>query len=145
MPTELGPEYKLDWRGIPPHMLKPDVPVWYRFLEKWGFLFLKLWYDVQVGGQRLTEEEKRDPMKRMWRANTVKRIDALAELENEVWIIEVAYESGLRSLGQVETYTTLWSRDPVIPKPTKALLVSQMIDPDFLDAAAAHGVQVYLV
>ena len=35
MPTTLKRAYALDWRGKPPHMLPPDVPVWYRFLDTW--------------------------------------------------------------------------------------------------------------
>ncbi len=58
MPTELGRKYALDWRGNPPHMLQPDVPVWYNFLEKWGSQFLSLYYDCLLGGKALTPEEQ---------------------------------------------------------------------------------------
>ncbi|GAH74613.1 unnamed protein product, partial [marine sediment metagenome] len=96
MPTDLGRPYALDWRGDPPHMLKRDVPVWYRFLEKWGTPFLNLYYDCLLGGPFLSPEEKKDPLKWMWRVNLAKRADAIAELENEVWIIEVTTDPGLR-------------------------------------------------
>jgi hypothetical protein len=82
-------------------MLFPDIPVWYAFLNTYGRFFKALYYDCFVGGPTLTEEQEKDPLERMWRANTVKRIDALAELENEIWIIEVATYPGPRSLGQL--------------------------------------------
>ncbi|GAH74770.1 unnamed protein product, partial [marine sediment metagenome] len=63
MPTDLGRPYALDWRGDPPHMLQPDIPVWYRFLEKWGSPFLHLYYDCLLGGPYLTQDEKKDPLK----------------------------------------------------------------------------------
>ncbi len=145
MPTHLGRPYSVDWRGNPPHMLAPDVPVWYRFLERWGPTFLKLYYDCCLGGPFLTPEEERDPLKKGWRINLSKRADAIAELENEVWIIEVAAYAGVRFLGQLQIYRALWLRDPAIAKIERPVLVAETIDPDILDAAAMYGVQVYLI
>ena len=126
-------------------MLKPDVPIWYRWLEIYSGPIFNLYYDVSVGGPFLTEAEKLDKMKVMWRKLNVKRIDALIETETEVWIIEVSADPGLRSLGQLMTYQVLWIRDPVIRKPEKLILVCDTIDKDLLDAAATHSIQVYPV
>jgi len=145
MPTDLGKTYPLDWRGNPPHMLKQDVPVWYRFLEKWGSGFLNLYYDCLLGGPLLDAEEKKDPLKWMWRVNLAKRADAIAELENEVWIIEVAPDPGLRILGQLIAYKTLWLRDPKINKLEKMILVSEVPNEDLFDAASTYGVSIYIL
>ena len=145
MPTTLGRSYSLDWRGDPPHMLKVDVPIWYRFLEKYGSPFLKLYYDCLLGGPFLTPEENRDPYLKDWRVLNSKRADAIAELKNEVWIIEVAKEPGLRALGQVQVYRALWLRDPKIRKMEKVVLVADRIDKDLLDAAGMYGVQTFIV
>lgn len=145
MPTELGRPYSLDWRGDPPHMLKVDVPIWYRFLEKYGGPFLNLYYDCLLGGPFLSIEELKDPYKRDWRVLNSKRADAIAELENELWIIEVAKEPGLRAIGQVQTYRALWLRDPKIAKIEKAVLVADRINIDLLDAAGMYGVSTFIV
>lgn len=145
MPTTLGRPYALTWRGDPPHMLKVDVPIWYRFLEKYGDPFIKLYYDCLLGGPFLSPEEMKDPYKRDWRLLTSKRADVIAELEHEVWIIEVAKEPGLRALGQVQVYRALWTRDPKIPKIEKAVLVSDTINSDLLDAAGMYGVLSFVV
>ncbi len=145
MPTTLGRKFDLDWRGDPPHMLAEDVPVWYRFLEKWGFMFTALYYDCCVGGPYYTKKQLEDPMARMWRANTSKRIDAVAETAGEVWIIEVAKAPGLRALGQVQAYRALWIEDPPIAKIEKAVLVVQMVDPDLISAIAMYGVLSYVM
>jgi len=126
-------------------MLREDVPVWYRFLESWGFLINALYYDCLLGGITLTEEEQSDPMKRMWRANTAKRADAIAELLDEVWIIEVATRPGLRSIGQLLTYQYLWREDPKIEKPDKMVLVCRDFDTDLFAAAARSGILIYAV
>lgn len=145
MPTDLGRSYSLDWRGNPPHMLTQDVPIWYKFLEKWGSGFLNLYYDCLLGGPLLDDEEKKDPLKWMWRVNLAKRADAIAELDNEVWIIEVAPDPGLRILGQLIAYQALWLRDPKINKLEKMILVSEVPNEDLFDAASMHGVLIFIM
>ncbi|GAI93087.1 unnamed protein product, partial [marine sediment metagenome] len=62
MPTFLGKSYSMDWRGDPPHMLKEDVPVWYDFLDRYGYMFHFLYYDCLLGGPEYTEEQLKDPI-----------------------------------------------------------------------------------
>ncbi|MBA7604197.1 hypothetical protein ES703_11316 [subsurface metagenome] len=145
MPTDLGRRYSLDWRGDPPHMLKPDIPVWYRFLSLYGAPFLNLYYDCSLGGPLLLDKDKMDPLKKMWRQLLVKRADSIAELEDEVWIIEVSADPGLRAIGQLQSYRVLWVRDPKIFKPERLILVSETIEEDLLDVASTYGIQCYIV
>jgi len=145
MPTVLGKKYSIDWAGDPAHMLKTDIPIWQRFREKWAFQFAGIYYDCFLGGPYYTEKELKDPMVRMWRANMAKRADAIAELKDEVWIIEVSASPGLRALGQLQTYRTLWLDDPKIMLPEKAVLVCEEIEPDLARAAGMYGILVYVV
>ena len=145
MTTVLHKAFSLEWRGTPPHMLAPDVPVWYRFLESKQARFTSLYYDALLGAPDLTPEEEKDPIKRMWKFNISKRADVITTTDNEVWIIEVADDPGLRALGQLHVYRTLWLQDPVINLPERLILVCERIDPHLLDAAIQHGVKVYEV
>ena len=145
MPTSLGRPYLAGWRGDPPHMLKQDVPVWYRFLDKYEPFIDKLYYDVLLGGPTLTKNELKDPIIRMMRTNNSKRADAIAELSDEIWIIEVAERPGLRAVGQLQVYRSLWIEDPQILKPEKVVLVAAAIDQDLLASAARIGIQTYIV
>ena len=145
MSTRLGRPYSLEWRGNPPHMLTPDIPVWYRFLETYGGPVISLYYDCLLGAAPLTPEEEKDPVKRMWIHHLARRADAIAELENEVWIIEVADDPGLRSIGQLQTYRILWMRDPLIIKPERLILVCETIEPNLLDASSSYGIQIYII
>lgn len=126
-------------------MLAPDIPVWYRFLEKYGDRFEKLYYDSFLGGAFLSEEDEKDAMKRMWRANTAKRTDAIAETEEEVWLIEVSEYPGMRAIGQLHTYQTLWIEDPKITKIERLILVCERLDNDIAAACGKFGFQVYIV
>lgn len=145
MPTTLGRSYQKEWLGRPPHMLESDVPVWWRFLNKWGWQFKNIYYDVLLGGPRYTETQLKDPLIRMWRQQLSKRADAIAELSEQVWIIEVSFSPGLRSIGQLQTYRALWTRDIKIFKPEKPVLVCEEIEPDLLDAATMHGIMVFVL
>ena len=145
MPTDLGPKYSTDWRGKPPHMLAPDQPVWYRFLDQAAPQFLSLYYDCLLGGPTLTGSDIQDPMKRMWRAVTSKRADAIAETQTETWLIEVSSYPGMRAIGQLLTYRNLWREDPRIKKPTKMVLVADDFDPDIMSTLTLMDISLHLV
>jgi hypothetical protein len=125
-------------------MLMTDIPVWWRFLDRYGNLFSSLYYDCFLGGPYLTPLEEEDAMKRMWRATTSKRADAISETETEVWIIEVSDYPGMRAIGQMFTYQTLWLEDPKIPKLERLVLVCGRLDSDIAAAAGKMGILVYL-
>ena len=93
----------------------------------------------------MTPEQEKDPMQRMWRATTSKRVDALAETPTEVWIIEVAAYPGQRSLGQLMNYQTLWLEDTKIIKPEKLVLICERVDQDIAVSYSKFGVLVYIV
>ena len=145
MPTTLGPKYSITWRGRPPHMLEPDIPVWYRFLDKYGFLFTALYYDCLLGGPWYDLDQMQDPLLKMWRYNTAKRADAIAELKDQTWIIEVADQPGLRAMGQLKVYEYLWNEDPKIFKPLQSILVSERVDTDLAASMGKAGFQIYIV
>lgn len=145
MPTILGPKYSIDWRGKPPHMLKVDIPIWYRFLEKYGSQFNSLYYDCLLGGPHLTPREEKDPLLRMWRFNTSKRADVIVETKDEVWIIEVTSEPKVRALGQLMMYKRLWKEDPKSNKSLKVVLVCDRVDADVVAASSTYGVETYVV
>ena len=144
MPTTLGKPYSIDWRGYPPHMLFADVPVWYSWLEIYGKYIDKLYYDCLLGGPWMTEEALQDKLTYQWAYNNSKRADAIAELENEVWIIEVATSPGLRAVGQLLSYLSLWVEDPKIEKQEKMVLVCAELDTDLIACAARYGIITYV-
>jgi len=126
-------------------MLKEDILIWDRFLDQNAGLFQRVYYDVRLGGVCEVPLEKADKMQRMFYDVTAKRIDALAELEKEIWIIEVTAKPGLRAVGQLQTYMALWWQDPKIPKPAVGMLLAQAIDSDLQRALEFYGMRTRLV
>lgn len=142
MPTDLGPEFEI-WNDIaPPQMLPEDVPTWQKFRRTFGEIFLRFYYNVKLGGQLLTDPSIPDNMKKSWYYSTAKRVDAVGETRDEVWLIEVTSNPGLRALGQCATYRALWALDPKINKPAIPVLVVDMIDQDLRFSASVEGVRV---
>jgi len=122
-----------------------DLPLWLKYLDDYGAQFEKLYYNVLLGGPFLTPEEEKDKMKIMWRQNVSKRADVVAELKDEVWIIEVDMHPGMRALGQLMAYRHLWTEDTPIQKPEKLVLLASVIDQDLISAAARYQVQVFII
>jgi len=122
-------------------MLRPDFPVWGRFLDKYAGTILQIYYDVRVGGAGTQPGDVGQKMANMYRAVTAKRIDALIEYDDEVWIVEVAAGPGLRAIGQLATYHALYAHDPKIPKPTFAYLVCDSLDPDLKTALHLYSMR----
>ena len=145
MPTDIGKYYSPTWRGKYPHMLREDYDLWNRFLDKYAPEILKVYYDVRVGQGGAIAQGETDKWTEMYRAVTAKRIDALVEFENEVWLVEVATSPGLRAVGQLATYLTLYALDPKIPKPTIPILVCSDLDPDLLTALNLYSMRAITI
>lgn len=126
-------------------MLPADVPLWHRFLDRYASNFERFFYNVRVGGPDVSKIEGDEVLKRMWYLNTAKRIDAIGEKENELWIIEVASSPYLRAVGQMLTYHFLWDLDPKINKPVKDVLLCYYLDSDLEKVLKHHKVQVLTI
>lgn len=145
MPTELGDEYSPHWRGKYPHMLPEDYPIWEKYISQHEHEFERLYYNVRVGGQVIDDPNISPEMLKMWYSVNAKRIDVLAEKEDEVWIIEVTSRPGLRAVGQLATYLVLWLEDMKPAKPAKTVLVCERLDPDIERTLPVYGMQAYTV
>jgi len=142
MPTDLGDPFEITWRGDPQQMLPPDVPLWNLFLDRYASNFQRFFYNVRVGGPDMTNINASEAMKKMWYASTAKRIDAIGEKEDEIWIIEVAASPYLRAVGQCLSYKFLWEEDPKIDKPATAVLLCYFIDRDIERVLENYGATV---
>lgn len=130
MPTDLGEPYEITWHGSPQQMLPSDVPLWNLFLDKYATWFERFYYNVRVGGPDISKISGDLALAKMWYASTAKRIDAIGERSDEIWIIEVAASPYLRAVGQCLSYKFLWEEDPKIDKPSRAVLLCYFLDSD---------------
>src|SRR5258708_26952036 len=106
-----GPEYAPTWRGRPGSMLDQDFHTWQKFLDQRGRDFTAFYYNVRITLDDLRARFTDEASHTIAAALLPKRIDALGERAGELWIIEVAHTTGLRSLGQLLTYETLYRHE----------------------------------
>ena len=142
MPTEIGEPFEITWRGDPQQMLPPDVPLWHLFLDRYASNFERFFYNVRVGGPDISKISGDLALAKMWYASTAKRIDAIGEKKDELWIIEVASSPYLRAVGQCLSYKFLWNQDKKINKPAKMVLLCYFLDSDIEKVLKHYGVMI---
>jgi hypothetical protein len=145
MGTFLGTSYPPTWRGKPQQMLSTDHPLWDKFLDDYGGLFERFYYNVLLGEAALTYDKPPTWEQKLERSVLSKKIDVIGETKDEVWIIEVASRPGLRAVGQIMSYRALWFEDPKINKIERFVLVTDQIDRDLLTAAATYGIETIIL
>jgi len=139
--VELGRAYDPSWRGIPPHMLADDLPTWTAFMERYAKDFNTFYYDVALSVRQPPPQAITPSLVSLWKKSWGKRIDAVAESDDVVWIIEVAANAFLRSLGQILTYYQIWNVKPPIFKPFIPVIVCTTIDEDVAFTCDRYGVK----
>lgn len=115
-----------------PHMMAEDIEVWTQFLKSEDFNIERVWYDVHVGG-------KMDPVldvdhlgSRIAAGVSRKRIDVVAKLKNQIWVIEVKPFANYVSLGQVRMYHRLFCEEFKPDIECVPVVVCASCDPDVL-------------
>jgi len=141
----LGDPLSPAWRGRPPAMLDDDVPVWFRFLDRYAQEYTEFFYNVRIGTPPNVPEHYEEQYKKDIQYLGMKRIDAVGIKADSTDIIEVAKIAGMRTLGQVRTYIDLWNFEKTTFPPSRAVIVSEIMDPDLESTIRSLGIILYQV
>jgi len=126
-------------------MAVTDLPLWNRIRPTFQSLVTAWYFDAAVGaGQQMPADIPAEMLQGLWRLSR-KRIDAVGETPTHWLLIELRPAAGLGALGHVQTYRSLWERDPPDTKPVRAYLVSDRADPDVLQTAINAAITVLVV
>lgn len=142
MPVELGPKFRPDWQGIPPHVSSEDLVLWERFRREAPGTYAALYFDVALG-----EGEEAPPgtplaVAEAWRRLTRFRADVVGE-RREGWdIVELRPNAGPGAIGALQVYTTLWGVGPPDGRPVRAILVTDRCVEDVQTVARLAGIDV---
>lgn len=127
------------------HMKADEKAILQAALAKGLFPGTKV-YDSKVGeGFQPTKGDFTAAELEMARNLTQKRIDCIEYTPAAITIIEVTPRLSSRSIGQVVTYKSLYSRkyEPVLP--LLLAIVCSEADPDLLSVAAEQNITVHVV
>ena len=127
-----------------PHMLHEDIAVWTKFLEKMKGVIQAVWYDVHVGEPVKLAPDASSIQKKVAAGVTRKRIDVVCSMPTEFWVIEVKPFANMTALGQVYSYTRLFSMEYETYRPVKAVVVCDGFDHDMAGPYADLGVMVFV-
>ncbi|MDP2946087.1 MAG: hypothetical protein Q8N61_01380 [bacterium] len=142
MALYLGDKFTKDYRRRPPGFEAAENEIWQAFLETLEDAYIGFWYNVKLGLDRITAEQRKDPVERMKEQLALKRIDAIGHRTNVYDLIEVRRHAGPGSLGQLFTYEALWLQYGLTDLSYTMLLVTDFIDIDTLAATKTAGIVV---
>ena len=128
-----------------PHMLEDEARIWTKFLQTTDLDFTTIDYDVHLGQGMLPLPGEPDFMKALKLAVTRKRVDAIAETAEDIWIFEVKPRIGMSALGQLVNYFELYQAEY---RPTKAIMLAAIGEreaPDIRAAFDLYAVNIILV
>lgn len=140
--TDLGPGRKPIVMPHYPHMLIEDRGVWTKFLKTDAHRLKEVWYDVRVGQSVFVPAGASDMERRIAAGLTRKRIDAVASVEDGLWVIEVKPYANMYAVGQICTYVRLFEQEYYHKGLVVPVIVCDEIDPDLVDEFDELGVLV---
>ena len=139
----LGIGQKPDVMPHYPHMMAEDTAVWTKFLESEVVEIRRVWYDVRVGMSVLRMVSEPSQEEKIGAGLTRKRIDVIASVGKDFWVIEVKPRANMYAVGQVLVYTRLFSQEYVTTGQVISVIVCGNSDEDLLDEFEDFGILVF--
>ena len=128
-----------------PHMLEDEARIWTKFLRTTDLEFINITYDVHLGSGVLPLPGDPEYMKRLLSAVTKKRVDAVGETADAIWIFEVKPRISMSALGQLVTYFELYQEEDRPVKPALLAAIGEREAPDIRAAFDLYAVNIILV
>lgn len=126
-------------------MMKDEVVIWERFINKNPGFFITCDYDFRVGEGVELDDEWEDNVKRMATMISQKRIDVLGWVGESPTIVELKRRVGLNTLGQILGYKALFMRDFPNIKIPELLVIAESIDEDNIVVMDSFRIPVIIV
>ena len=110
-----------------PHLLPVDVPIWELFLSNCPYNFDRIDYDIRVGKGLDPGTSYAPNYRQMCLDLSRKRIDAIGYTATAIYLIEITKHAGMKALGQLTAYPTLFR----LTYPTTLLIIPLLVAQDF--------------
>lgn len=126
-----------------PHMMVEDTTIWTKFIESKIVDLKRVWYDMRVGMSVLRMGENPSQEEKIAAGLTRKRIDVIASVGKDFWVIEVKPQANMYAVGQVLVYTRLFGQEYVTTGNLVPVIVCDNSDEDLLDEFDDFGILVF--
>ena len=127
------------------HMRSDEARIWTKFLDTTDLVFEKITYDLHLGAGVLPLPTDPDYMRHLLSAVTKKRVDAVGETREDIWIFEVKPRISMSALGQLVTYFELYQEEYRPLKPLMLAAIGEREAPDIRSAFNLYAVNIILV
>lgn len=145
MALQLGQAFSPKDGRVPAGFERAENEIWQDYLDAFGDSYEFIHYNVRIGEDRISEEDRKDPYKKMVEDIALKRIDAVG-FRSGVWdIIEVRRHAGPGTMGQLLAYENLWLTYAADKRPYTLWIVTDYMDVDTQLAARARGISIAIV
>ncbi len=128
-----------------PHMLEDEARIWTKFLQATDLVYEDIIYDLHLGAGVLPLPGDPEYMRRLLSAVTKKRVDAVGETAEDIWIFEVKPRISMSALGQLVTYFELYQQERRPVKPVMLAAIGEREAPDIRAAFDLYAVNIILV
>lgn len=132
--------FKFELRPSYPHMSEADKAIWERVINKYPGAYNSVQYDFHVGDpppfNTLMDDDSDLNQDKLYRL----RIDVVGESEDFIDIIEIKPKAGPSVIGQVKGYKALFERDEEPKKPVRAIIITDMLNPNMEWLCKKEGV-----
>lgn len=128
-----------------PGMGEIESGIWEEFLGQSDLEFLSMYHNVHLGPGGRVEEWASEEVRRMWKAKTRLRVDAIGEAPTQFWIFEVKPRFGRSAEGQLTSYSYYFVREKNPRKPAQKACVCNRVDPNMRAIAKTRNVQIFQV
>jgi hypothetical protein len=126
-------------------MLEDEARIWTKFLQATDLEFENITYDLHLGAGVLPLPGDPEYMRRLLSAVTKKRVDALGETKEDIWIFEIKPRISMSALGQLVTYFELYQEEYRPVKPVMLAAIGEREAPDIRSAFDLYAVNIILV
>ncbi len=133
------------WQGVPPGMPSGDLLIWFRYRLQAASLFDRVYFNVRVGEPIIFDVDFPPEIVDMAIATSRRRIDVVGETRTDWGLIELKYNAGSDSLGQILMYKALWLQDPPDTRAVNMLIVSDRANKDLAYACKYYNVDLIVV
>lgn len=145
MKPDFANSFIATWQGVPPGMPAGDLLIWFRYRAQAAKLFDRLYFNVRVGEPIIFDVDFPPEIIDMSIAISRRRIDVVGETPTDWCLIELKYNAGAESLGQILMYKALWLQDPPDARAVSLTIISDRANKDLVYACKYYNVDLIVV
>jgi len=128
-----------------PHLMPLDAALWDAWLDLCDYDIDAVWYDLKVGSLPPGTDLSTPARQAIAEGTLLKRIDVVAQIDGQLWVIECKPYANHVPLGQVLAYAALLPLRYALALPLRPVVIAAARDPDLIGLYRHHGVHVELV